>query len=120
MPAQSVVATRSWSTPSRFVRWAKNGSYAFFVSAGVGWSGPTPNRSLAGWADRGVGARSATHAAAPTRAERNERPIDELTCRSPWAVLGFAARAEPTINRMEKSAKYKSKRPIEIRRYDRR
>src|SRR5438132_4959873 len=46
IPAQSVVATRSKSRSSCFARYAKNGSYAFFVSVGVGCSGPTPKRSL--------------------------------------------------------------------------
>jgi hypothetical protein len=36
MPAQSVVATRSNSRLSFFATYAKNGSYAFVVSDGVG------------------------------------------------------------------------------------
>ena len=46
MPAQSVVATSSYSRFSFFARSAKNGSNAFFVSDGVGCSGPTPKRSF--------------------------------------------------------------------------
>src|SRR5262245_42597931 len=64
MPAQSVVATRSYSRLSRLAREAKNGSKAFFVSEGVGCSGPTPNRIFAVCPSAGCsaagGARSST------------------------------------------------------------
>src|SRR5438093_8163398 len=59
IPAQSVVAIRSYSRPRVFARWAKNGSYAFLVSEGVGWSGPTPKRSFPDWAGPGAGVKKA-------------------------------------------------------------
>ena len=47
IPAQSVVATRSKSRPSALATWAKNGSYAFLVSVGVGLQGPHAEAKLA-------------------------------------------------------------------------
>ncbi len=68
MPAQSVVAVRSNSRLSCLATYAKNGSYAFLVSVGVGWSGPTPKRSLLPCASENVVGATSASAKTVTRA----------------------------------------------------
>src|SRR3989442_15577278 len=83
------VATKSKSRLSCFARYAKNGSYAFFVSVGVGCSGPTPKRSVPLLScPTGGGTREAIRN--PARAEsRAGQVIARMREESPFVEAGM-------------------------------